>query len=390
MSAVLTIIVRDLRARAKDRSAIVIAFIAPLALMLVFSATISGSESQTWHVGYLSSSQPTPMDSVLSQAILPAVGADGSVEITRFTDEESADDALSAGDVGALITTRVGARGSVGDVVVRRRSADDVTGSVADGIARAAVSAVNAVTSATGAVVRIRGLDAADAQEVGAIVAGQMVREAQGGISQIAEGSSAGGISARTQMAVGMATFFLFFAVQFGLLGLLQERREGTLARVLTAVPAQHVLIAKLAVSFVLGLLSMSVLLIAAQVFLGAELGAAMGVAVLVLCGVAAATATTALVVGLVSTPEQAAVAQSMVALVLGIVGGSFFSMARSGDVGQIATALTPHHWFLEGMIRLSEGSGWTAVVVPSLVLLAFACVVGVPGVILARRRVVP
>ncbi|MEZ5194132.1 MAG: hypothetical protein R2734_17725 [Nocardioides sp.] len=40
----------------------------------------------------------------------------------------------------------------------------------------------------------------------------------------------------RRPTAAGMATFFLFFTVQFGVLGLLEgEAREGTLARILAA-----------------------------------------------------------------------------------------------------------------------------------------------------------
>ena len=45
----------------------------------------------------------------------------------------------------------------------------------------------------------------------------------------------ADGIDPKTQVAAGMATFFLFFSVQFGVLGLLQERRQGTLPRLLAA-----------------------------------------------------------------------------------------------------------------------------------------------------------
>ncbi len=58
-----------------------------------------------------------------------------------------------------------------------------------------------------------------------------------------------------------MATFFLFFSVQFGVLGLLQERREGTLPRLLAAPLAPwQVLVSKLLVSLVIGLVSMTFL----------------------------------------------------------------------------------------------------------------------------------
>ncbi len=200
-----------------------------------------------------------------------------------------------------------------------------------------------------------------------------------------------GGLSIRTQLAAGMATFFLFFTVQFGLLSLLQERRQGTLARLLAAPirPAQ-ILVAKLLVSFVLGVVSMVVLLAVSTFLLGARFGSPIGVALLVLAGVAAATATVALVVGFARAPDQAGMAQSMVALVLGILGGSFFSMARSGGIAAVVTKLTPHYWFNEGLVRMTGGEGWTAAFVPMGMLLLFAAIVGVPGVLLARRTVRP
>lgn len=204
-------------------------------------------------------------------------------------------------------------------------------------------------------------------------------------------GQKVAGIDAKTQVASGLATFFLFFTVQFGVLSLLYERRTGTLARVLAApVAPWQVLAAKVGVSFVLGLLSMTALILTSRLVLGTHWGNPVGVALLVLCGVLAATSTVALVAGVARTPEAAGFAQSMVALVLGILGGSFFSMARAGGASAVFTRLTPHHWFGEGLVRLTGGASWTAALLPCLVLLAFAAVVGVPGAFLARRAVRP
>jgi ABC-2 type transport system permease protein len=127
-----------------------------------------------------------------------------------------------------------------------------------------------------------------------------------------------------------------------------------------------------------------------ARAVLDAQVGSPLGVALLVVCGVGAATATVALVVGLAKTPEQAGVAQSMVALVLGILGGSFFPMARAGDVARIATKFTPHYWFNEGLVRMTGGGSWTASLMPAGMLVLFTVVVGIPGVMVARRSVRP
>ena len=61
-----------------------------------------------------------------------------------------------------------------------------------------------------------------------------------------------------------MAVFFLFFTVQFGVTGLLEERNDGTLARLLAApISRAAILFGKLLTSFALGVISMTVLVAA-------------------------------------------------------------------------------------------------------------------------------
>ena len=93
---------------------------------------------------------------------------------------------------------------------------------------------------------------------------------------------------------------------------------------------------------------------------------------------------------GVAKTPEQAGAMQAVVALVLGVLGGAFFSMARAGGVAAVASRLTPHYWFNEGLVRLTGGRDWTSALAPAGALLLFTVVVGVPGLILARRTMRP
>ena len=111
-----------------------------------------------------------------------------------------------------------------------------------------------------------------------------------------------------TFYAAGMAVFFLFFTVQFGISSIVDERRDGTLARMLAApIRRSSVLGGKLITSLVLGTLSMAVLATATHFLLGAHWGNPLGVAVLIVAGVVAATAVMALVATLARTSEQAA-----------------------------------------------------------------------------------
>jgi ABC-2 type transport system permease protein len=133
-----------------------------------------------------------------------------------------------------------------------------------------------------------------------------------------------------TYYSAAMAVFFLFFTVQFGVASILDERRSGTLARMLVApISRRSVLGGKLATSLALGVISMAVLALATYFLLSAHWGNALGVALLIASGVLAATCVMALVVTLARTPDQAQSWQAMVALVLGMLGGAFFPSPR-------------------------------------------------------------
>ncbi len=390
MRAVLDIFLRDLRGRMRDRSAVLLGVVAPLALIMVLSLISGGVESTTRPLGYVPAPSTTATDQVLTSAVFPALVAQKVARITTYNDMAAATKALDDGDVEAILHVTAGAPAGttqMGAIEVAHTSSAPVSGAVADSVANSTASQINATATLLAAEGRLGiGPEAANLQQR----AFMRIMAQAPPVSMADSSSASGGLSTKTQIAVGMATFFLFFTVQFGVLGLLQERREGTLARLLAAVTPRQVLVAKLLVSFVLGVISMAVLLVVARAFLGARFGSPVGVALLIVCGVAAATATVALVVGLAKTPEQAGLAQSMVALVLGILGGSFFTMARAGGFGRIATKFTPHYWFNEGLVRMTGGGSWTASLMPAGMLALFAVVVGIPGVVVARRSVRP
>jgi ABC-2 type transport system permease protein len=181
-----------------------------------------------------------------------------------------------------------------------------------------------------------------------------------------------------TFYAAGMAVFFLFFTVQFGVSSILDERRDGTLARMLVApIRRGSVLGGKLLTSVALGALSMSVLAVTTHLLLGADWGDPLGVALLIGAGVLAATAVMALVATLARTPDQAQAWQSMVALVMGMLGGTFFPVAQAGGLLATVSLATPQAWFLRGVEDLGGGAGAGAVAGPVLAMLLFAAVTG-------------
>jgi ABC-2 type transport system permease protein len=188
--------------------------------------------------------------------------------------------------------------------------------------------------------------------------------------------------------AIGMAVFFLFFAVEFGVRGLLEEREEGTLARLLVApISPGSVIGGKALASFAVGLVSTTLLVLATTWLLDARWGDPFGVTLLVLGGVLAAVGVTALVATLATTTAQAGAYVSIVAVVGGLLGGTFFPISQAGFLGTIRF-LSPQGWLMEGFQELAYGGTVDEIAGPLLGVLAIAGVTGSIAWARSRRMV--
>ncbi|GGK55911.1 ABC transporter permease [Ornithinimicrobium pekingense] len=189
-------------------------------------------------------------------------------------------------------------------------------------------------------------------------------------------------------IVAGQAGMFLFFTVGFGVLALVEEREQGTLRRLLSMpVRPWTVVAAKALGSFVLGLLSMGVLLtVSSLLFDGVELGSPVAVGVLVVLMVAAATSLTFVVATVARTAEQANIAQSIIAIALGMFGGAFFQLNLSGPLGALLLA-NPVTAFVRGLGITAGGGGVGDLGVPALVLLGFTAVCLLAAWLLPGRK---
>ena len=77
-----------------------------------------------------------------------------------------------------------------------------------------------------------------------------------------------------------------------------------------------------------------------------------------------------------------------MVALVLGMLGGTFFPVAQAGGLLAALSLITPQAWFLRGIENLTGGAGPSAVLGPVAAILAFALITGALAFARAGRLV--
>jgi len=386
MRAAWLICLKDLKARLRDRSALLIGIVVPLGLAFIFNSIFSGISggSDVISLGVVNADHGAASEQFTSQ-VLPAVGRSGLIAIRTEPTLAQARALAAKGTLAAVIvipagfSARVQANQPASMQVIGNVDAP-VSAQVARSIAESYAAELNRIRLSVATVAETASLPPTRLQALAAQAAAASAPVAVTDVSaQTKE------LNQKSFFAAGMAVFFLFFTVQFGVTSLLEERNDGTLARLLTApIGRASILAGKLLTSFLLGVISMAVLVAATTLLFGARWGNPVGVTVLVVTAIMAATGIMALIATLARNAEQAANWQSVVAVILGLIGGTFFPVSLAPGVLSKLTFVAPQAWFLRGLGDLRGGSV-SVVWVPALAMLGFAAVTG--GLALFRLR---
>ena len=391
MRAAFVIAAKDLRERIRDRSAIVLAVIAPFGLAAIFSLLLpTGGETFRADYAFVDLDDSAPSAAFLSGP-LAAIEEAGIAGIVVVEDEEAARAAIESGDAdaAAIIPSGFGAaveEGAAADMVVIGDTNAGLATEILRSLAEGYVAELDAIRLSVATA--LAGQPEPDPETVAAMAARAVDTESP--VRLVDAEAELRRMPAATFFPASMAIFFLFFTAQFGVLSLLGERRQGTLPRLVAApIPPWAIVAGKAIGSFILGVTAMAVIVVASTILLGAEWGNPIGVAALVVAAVLSAMGITALVTTLGRTEEQAGGWNAIVAVTLGILGGSFFDLSQAPEILSRLSFITPHAWFLQGLDELAAPSATLAdMALPLGALLAFAIVTGGIGLLRARTLV--
>jgi ABC-2 type transport system permease protein len=401
--ALLVLVAHDLRQHLRDRSMVLFAVVIPLALSAVFSLAFSGVDDPQLEPVTAAVSVPEGDEAAAAVPQTLAGLAEAGIDVTVLevpADEVTA--AVTSGEAQVGITLPQGYAAALADgtgatVDVEVGEDAGLAGQVVVGVVSSTVEAMgrDATAVAAGAELGLDGqqLEALAAQlsgggsaPDGAAAGGDGTATApEGGAAWTVRGVAGGQLSLSAGIVAGQAGMFLFFTVGFAVLTMLTEREWGTLARVRSApIRPWLVPLAKAVVAVLLGTASTTVLLVAGSLFLeNVAFGSWPVVLVLVVAVVAAATSVMALILKLAGTAEQASLMLSVVAISLGVVGGTFFRVPDEGLLGQVL-ALNPVAALGRGL-SITAGGGGVADLGPVLLTL-----VGFIAALLLLARVVP
>lgn len=394
MSAATRIASKDLKLRLRDRSAIIIGIITPLVLAFVFNL-IFGSAGDPGAGLELSYGMVDLDQSELSQALgeeLESVEDERLLTIDSYSDQARAETAIEDGEIDAFYVIPEGF--GLG-VLTNAEPTIEVIGNVdaptstniAASIAEQFSSGIEAAQLAIATTAGIN--QTPITPEFVASFSGDSATAAFSYV-MTDESAETRQLDATTYYAAGMAVFFLFFTVQYGVLGLLEEERDGTMVR-LMAAPMQRstIIVGKAILAFTLGVISMGVLIGATSLefLMGADWGAPLGVALLVVAGVLSAVGIMGVVAALAKTAEGAGNLGSIIAVILGMLGGAFFPLGSGDDLLSKLSFLTPHAWFMRGLGDLAGDAPWSNALPAAGAMLLFAIVAGSISWVLLNRR---
>lgn len=391
MRAILLIAAKDLRQRIRDRSVLVFAILAPAGLAAIFSLVLGGVTDL--HASYaVADLDRGPLAVALRQGALASLVDAGVAEVTDVSDAAAARTAVEDGTVDAAIVIPAGFSAAVTSsapttITILGTADSGLATQIAEAVASRFGDQVAAVQLAVHTTASVRGTPL-DPAEVGAAAAAAQALPAP--IALVDDQAALRQLGATTYFSASMAILFLFFAAQYGILSLHEERRRGTLDRILAGpVRPWQVLLGKALSGFATGLLAMTVLVVGTTLALGADWGNPIGVALVLLAAILAAIGLTTLIISFTRTEDSAGSAVAAVAITLGILGGTFSPTAQAPELMSQLSMITPHAWFLRGLADL-HGTGATATdALPAVaVLLAMAVVTGAIGFSRGRRLV--
>ena len=231
-----------------------------------------------------------------------------------------------------------------------------------------------------------------EAALMGAEVGREVVGNTSGSASIKLDANTVEGSGAKfdilAYLAPGMAMLFLMYTVSFGGRSLLVESRAGTLARMLIS-PTNP--------GFVLGGKGFGIFLTAAAQLIiligGTSLlfrlswGDGRAVMMLILAAAFGASGWGILMAAVLKTPGQVAITGSAIALLFGILGGSFFDLSMLPEWVRKVGMITPNSWANEGFRILSMGGQLSAIETNLIALLVMGALLYALGTILISRR---
>jgi ABC-2 type transport system permease protein len=187
--------------------------------------------------------------------------------------------------------------------------------------------------------------------------------------------------------AASMTVLFLNFGVLSGVRALQAEVDSRTIVRLIASPTQPYAIVAgKLAALLLLGLIQMGTMIAATSILFGTRWGNPLPTAALMFTSVLMAIGLTAFLMSLANNADQGTALAALMITLLSIVGGQFLPPQGLPDIFETLTRLTPNGQAFFGFIDLSAAGSYGSLRTVAQPL-AFTAIVGLSGIGLAGLR---
>ena len=374
--------------RIRNRSAIVTAFVGPLALAIIFSVLVGGATSPSLTIGVADEDDSSARRAIVAELLSPDAGGQGG-DAPSFVAVESGDlarDGVDTDDLDAAVVLPDGflagvQQGVPPTLTVLRSPERPIAGQVAESVAREIALRVQGVALAERTIALAGGPAGASQRPPEAAE-----RPEAFSLVELERGGSE--LSTPAYYGASFSVLFLFFTVSFAARSLLAERESGTLARILaTPARASSIVVGKILAVSVLGLAGFLTVWLVTSLVFGADWGNPLGVLLVMLATVAALAGVATFIASLAKTERQADAFTSIVTFAFALIGGNFVQPGQGPALLDTLSLLTPNGWSLRAFTDLSADASTVASVLGSLgVLVAIGLLFGAAGLARVRR----
>jgi ABC-2 type transport system permease protein len=376
---------KDLRQRFRDRSAFVIAVVAPVVIAALMSLAFHGVENFGFTLGIVNLDRGPIAAGITKSLEDPALRK--VVTTRQITSAAAARAEIQGNKIGAALVIPAGFSASVvadkpASLTTMRSANNAIAGDVTSSIASSFVAQVNAdrlalVTAAAAG---------ASASEIDR--AAQTIAQLKIPVQAVQRPIGARELKVISYYSPGMALFFLFFTITYVARSFFVERSQGMIERMRAApVRPAEILAGKALSVLVYGGLSLLIVGVVTSAAFGASWGPVLPALVLGAAVVVAVVCLTAFVIGVSRTQRQAEGISSIIVFGLSILGGNFFFISQAPSAMKRLALLTPNGLALRGFTDLATiGGGFGTIAQPVLGIVAFSAIVAAVAVFLAPR----
>ncbi|MDP4091162.1 MAG: ABC transporter permease, partial [Bacillota bacterium] len=391
---VIDIALKDLRITLKDKRALAMIMLMPIALIFVLGMGLSsafksdGGNIKQFDVAVIDKDQ-----GILAENFKSFLEIDGIKKLinAKYMNYEDAEGKVKNGEIPAMIVIPEGAsaameKGNQVELQIVEDSGSSLKANIVRSLVKSFADSASAVYGAQSSA----GTVLSDYKFNGTIDTGRILSMLNdNGTGNFKENTVEGQkvVSAMQYYSAAMLVMFILSVAMMGTSSVIQEREEKTLLRLMgTTVSKRTVLTGKLLGLFLIGVLDVSVLIVFTSYIFDTDWGNSLGgIIVLSAALLFAACGFAMFIATLFKTAKGVQGASSPIVMVMSFLGGSMFPIYSMPDAMQTAAKIVPNNWGLRGYISLMLGNGMGSIVTPALVLTAFGAVMLVIGIFRLR-----